>query len=97
MILIAPHNAAFFQQRLPGERAPLARTPATPMRTRSRLLFEYASDCIKVPLAQLHLKPTDAPLVVNSLTHLATTRGDGGDSTSIHLAAIKSSSMHRPR
>jgi hypothetical protein len=50
MILLAPHIAAFLQQRLPIER-------------RASPDFEYASACIKLPPAQLQLEQLDAPLI----------------------------------
>ena len=55
-----------------------------------RLLFKYASDCIKLPPSQLQLEQLDAPLVVNFLNHLERTRGNGAGSRNIRLAAIKS-------
>jgi len=89
MTPIAPHITAFLQQRLPIERR------ASPNTCESyayafRLLFEYASDCIKIPPSQLHLEHIDASLIVNFLSHLETTRGNGAGSRNIRLAAIKS-------
>ena len=55
-----------------------------------RLLFEYASVCLKLPPSQLQLEQLDAPLVVNFLNHLETSRGNGAGSRNIRLAAIKS-------
>ncbi len=55
-----------------------------------RLLFEYAGNCLKIPPSQLHLEHLDAPLIVNFLGHLETTRGNGAASRNIRLAAIKS-------
>lgn len=89
MTLLAPHITAFLQQRLPIERR------ASPNTCESyayafRLLFEYASDCTKHPPSQLQLEELDAPLIVNFLNHLETTRGNGAGSRNIRLAAIKS-------
>lgn len=89
MILIAPHIAAFLQQRLPIERRASPNTCDSYAHA-FRLLFEYASDCIKVPPSQLHLEHLDAPLIVNFLRYLETTRGNGAGSRNIRLAAIKS-------
>jgi integrase/recombinase XerD len=89
MILIAPHIAAFLQQRLPIERRASPNTCDSYAHA-FRLLFEYASDCIKVPPSQLHLEHLDAPLIVNFLGYLETTRGNGAGSRNIRLAAIKS-------
>src|SRR5215831_7454236 len=55
-----------------------------------RLLIEYASSCIKVPPSQLQLEQLDAPLIVNFLNHLESSRGNGAGSRNIRLAAIKS-------
>lgn len=55
-----------------------------------RLLFEYASVCLKLPPSQLQLEQMDAPLIVNFLNHLETSRGNGAGSRNIRLAAIKS-------
>lgn len=89
MTPIAPHITAFLQQRLPIERR------ASPNTCESyayafRLLFEYASDCLKIPPSQLHLEHIDALLIANFLSHLETTRGNGAGSRNIRLAAIKS-------
>jgi len=60
------------------------------MRMPSGFLFEYASACIKLPPSQLQLEQLDAPLIVNFLNHLETSRGNGAGSRNIRLAAIKS-------
>ncbi|MGI8741982.1 MAG: tyrosine-type recombinase/integrase [Bryobacteraceae bacterium] len=87
-ILIAPHITAFLQQRLPIERRASPNTCDSYAHA-FRLLFKYASDCIRVPPSQLHLEHIDAP-IVNFLNHLETTRGNGAGSRNIRLAAIKS-------
>ena len=89
MTLIAPHIAAFLQERLPLERS------ASPNTCESyadafRLLFEYSSGCTNTPPSQLQLEYIDAPLIVNFLNHLETTRGNSAGSRNIRLAAIKS-------
>jgi len=89
MIPIAPHITAFFQQRLPIERSASPNT-CDSYAYAFKLLFEYASDCIKIPPSQLHLEHIDAPLIVNFLSHLETKRGNGTGSRNIRLAAIKS-------
>lgn len=89
MILLAPHIAAFLQQRLPIERRASPNTCDSYAHA-FRLLFEYASDRIKRPSSQLQLEELDAPLIVNFLNHLETTRGNGAGSRNIRLAAIKS-------
>jgi integrase/recombinase XerD len=89
MIPIAPHITAFLQQRLPIERRASPNT-CDSYAYAFRLLFEYASDCIKIPPSQLHLEHLDASLILNFLNHLETTRGNGASSRNIRLAAIKS-------
>ena len=89
MILLAPHITAFLQQRLPIERRASPNTCDSYAHA-FRLLFEYASDCIKVPPSQLQLEQLDAPLILNFLNHLETSRGNGPSSRNIRLAAIRS-------
>lgn len=89
MIPLAPHITAFLQQRLPIERRASPNT-CDSYAYAFRLLLEYASDCVKLPPSQLQLEQLDAPLVVNFLNHLETTRGNGAGSRNIRLAAIKS-------
>jgi hypothetical protein len=84
MILLAPHIAAFLQQCLPIERR------ASPNTCNSyahafRLLFEYAGVCLELPPSQLQLEQMDAPLIVNFLNHLETSRGNGAGSRNIRL------------
>ena len=74
MTLIAPHIAAFLQQRLPVERR------ASPNTCESyahafKLLFQYASQCLKVSPSELNLEQIDASLIVNFLGHLEAVRG----------------------
>jgi integrase/recombinase XerD len=89
MIFLAPHIAAFLQQRLPIERRASLNTCDSYAHA-FRLLFEYASVCLKLPPSQLQVEQLDAPLVVNFLNHLETSRGNGAGSRNIRLAAIKS-------
>ena len=55
-----------------------------------KLLFEYASDRLKVTPSALYLEQLDAPLIVAFLNDLETTRGNGPGSRNTRLAAIKS-------
>jgi integrase/recombinase XerD len=89
MIPIAPHITAFLQQRLPIERLASPNT-CDSYAYAFKLLFEYASDCVKIPPSQLQLEHLDASLIVNFLSYLETTRGNGAGSRNIRLAAIKS-------
>ena len=89
MIPIAPHITAFLQQRLPIERRASANT-CDSYAYAFKLLFEYASDCLKTAPSRLYLEQIDAPLVVKFLNHLETTRRNGASSRNVRLAAIKS-------
>ena len=89
MIFLAPHIAAFLQQRLPIERRASPNTCDSYAHA-FRLLFGYASVCLKLPPSQLQLEQLDAPLIVDFLNHLETSRGNGAGSRNIRLAAIKS-------
>src|SRR4030095_9298701 len=89
MIPIAPHITTFLQQRLPIERRASPNT-CDSYAYAFRLLFQYASDCLKIPPSQLQLEHLDASLIVNFLGHLETARGNGASSRNIRLAAIKS-------
>ena len=63
MTPIAPHITAFLKQRLPVERAASDNTCAS-YAYAFKLLFEYASDRLKVPPSALCLEQLDAPLIV---------------------------------
>ena len=89
MTPIAPHITAFLQQRLPIERRASDNTCES-YAYAFKLLFEYASDCLKISPSQLNLEQIDAPLVVAFLSHLETARSNGPNSRNTRLAAIKS-------
>jgi site-specific recombinase XerD len=86
---IAPHIAAFLQQRLPLERRASPNTCDSYAHA-FKLLFEYASGCLKVRPSELNLEQINAPLIVDFLGHLEANRGNGAGSRNIRLAAIKS-------
>jgi integrase/recombinase XerD len=88
MTPIAPHITAYLQQRLPLQRN------ASPNTVESyayafQLLFEYASQSLKVVPSELTLEQLDAPLILNFLTWLEDSRGNAMSSRNIRLAAIK--------
>ena len=89
MTPIAPHITAFLQQRLPIERRASDNTCES-YAYAFKLLFEYASDRLKIAPSQLNLEQIDAPLVVAFLNHLETARRNGPNSRNTRLAAIKS-------
>src|SRR6266699_4563691 len=86
---IAPHLTAFFEQRLPIERHASENTSDS-YAYAFQLLLTFASKCLKVAPSQLALEQIDAPLVLDFLNDLETTRGNGASSRNIRLAAIKS-------
>lgn len=89
MTPIAPHITAFLQERLLVERCASDNTRES-YAYAFKLLFEYASDCLKVSPSALQLEQIDAPLVLGFLNHLETDRGNGASSRNVRLAAIKS-------
>lgn len=89
MTPIAPHITAFLQQRLPIERRASDNTCES-YAYAFKLLFEYASDRLKIAPSQLNLEQIDVPLVVAFLNHLETARRNGPNSRNTRLAAIKS-------
>jgi site-specific recombinase XerC len=62
MTLLAPHIAAFLQQRLPIERRASPNT-CDSYAYAFRLLFEYASDCTKHPPSQLQVSFRQASVI----------------------------------
>lgn len=89
MTLIASHITVFLQQHLPVERGATENTCES-YAYAFILLFEYASNCLKVVPSKLHIEQLDAPLIVDFLEHLETKRGNGANSRNSRLAAIKS-------
>jgi integrase/recombinase XerD len=88
-IPIAPHLTAFFEQRLPIERGASQNTRDS-YAYAFQLLLTFASKRFKVTPSQLTVEQIDAPLVLEFLNDLETTRGNGPSSRNTRLAAIKS-------
>ena len=86
---MAPHVTAFFGQRLPIERHASENTRDS-YAYAFRLLLAFASKRLQVTPSQLTVEQIDAPLVLDFLNDLETTRGNGPNSRNIRLAAIKS-------
>ena len=86
---IASHITVFLQQFLPFDRGASVNTCES-YAYAFKLFFEYASNCLKVSPSKLHLEQLDAPLIVNFLNYLETSRGNRPNSRNIRLAAIKS-------
>lgn len=66
MTPIASHITAFLQQRLPIERRASDNTCES-YAYAFKMLFEYASNCLKVSPTELCLEQIDAPLIVRFL------------------------------
>ncbi len=88
-IPIAPHITAFFEQRLPIERH-VSKNTSDSYAYAFQLLLTFASKRFRVTPSQLAVEQIDAPLVLDFLNDLETTRGNGPRSRNIRLAAIKS-------
>jgi site-specific recombinase XerD len=86
---IAPHLTAFFEQRLPVERHASENT-SNSYAYAFQLLLTFASKRLQLAPSQLAVEQIDAPLVLDFLNDLETTRGNGPSSRNIRLAAIKS-------
>jgi integrase/recombinase XerD len=89
MTPIAPHITAFLRERLPLQRGASPHTCESYAYT-FQLLFEYASERLKVTPSKLFLEQIDAPLVVNFLAHIESTRNNGARTRNARLTAIKS-------
>src|SRR6266480_2576939 len=86
---MAPHLTAFFEQRLPVERH-VSENTRDSYAYAFQLLLTFASKRLRVAPSQLAVEQIDAPLVLDFLNDLETTRGNGPSSRNIRLAAIKS-------
>jgi integrase/recombinase XerD len=89
MTPLAPHISAFFEQHLLFERRGSEQTRDSYAHA-FKLFLTYASKRLKVTPSRLAIQQIDAPLVVDFLQHLETTRGNGLSSRNSRLAAIKS-------
>jgi len=89
MIAIAPYITAFFEQYLLFERRRSEQTRDA-YAYAFKLFLTYASEQLKAPPSQLALEQIDAPLIVDFLNDLETTRHNGPSSRNARLAAIKS-------
>jgi site-specific recombinase XerD len=89
MTPIAPHITAFLRERLPVQRAASEHTCAS-YAYAFKLLFQFASERLKVTPSDLQLEQLDARLVMDFLDHLECKRGNGPRSRNARLAAIKS-------
>lgn len=89
MTAIAPHMTAYLRQRLPVERAASQHTCDT-YAYAFQILLDFASHKLAVPPSALQLEHLDAPLVLEFLEHLQSTRGNAPRTRNARLTAIKS-------
>jgi site-specific recombinase XerD len=89
MTPIAPYISAFLRDRLPRQRGASPQTCAT-YAYAFKLLFQYASARFQVPPSALGLEQIDAPLVLDFLGWLETTRGNRTSTRNARLVAVKS-------
>ena len=89
MTPIAPHITAFFRERLIEQRGASEHTYDSYACTFC-LLFNYASQELKVSPSNLDLDQIDALLVEKFLKHLEDQRDNAPSTRNVRLAAIKS-------
>jgi integrase/recombinase XerD len=89
MTALAPHLSAFFEQRLTLECGASVNTRDS-YAYAFKLLLEYTSKRLKVAPSRMEVEQIDAPMVVDFLNDLETTRSNGASSRNVRLAAIKS-------
>jgi len=89
MTSIATHISTFLQDYLPRQRGASEHTCDTYAYS-FQLLFQFASDRLKVSPSELGLEQIDSQLVSAFLEHLETERGNTAGTRNVRLAAIKS-------
>lgn len=85
----------FFQRRLVAERGASAHTIAS-YRDTFELLLGYAAQHTGHTPSALTLDDLDAPLILDFLDHLKTTRGNSARTRNLRLTAIRSFNSNRP-
>jgi hypothetical protein len=85
---LGSHITVFLKQFLPFGRSGSVNTCEAYAYT-FKLLFEYASNFLKITLSELHLENLDAALIVNFLNYLEASRGNGPNFRNIRQGAIK--------
>jgi site-specific recombinase XerD len=89
MTPIAPHITAFLRERLPLQQGASEHT-CDNYAYAFNLLFQFASERLRVTPSALHLEQLDAPLVMDFLENLETGRHNSARSRNARLVAIKS-------
>lgn len=89
MTPIAPHITAYLRERLLVERGASPHTCDSYAHT-FQLLLDFASTRYKVTPSKLYLEQLDAPLIMDFLADLESSRGNCAKTWNARLAAIKS-------
>lgn len=89
MTPIAPHITAFLRDRLPLQRGASPHT-CDSYAYAFQLLFQYASERLRVTPSALYIEQLDAPLVMDFLAYLETERHNSPQTRNDRLVAIKS-------
>jgi integrase/recombinase XerD len=89
MTAIAPHITAFLREHLPIQRGASVHT-CDSYAYAFQLLFQFASQRLKVKPSELQLEQIDAVLIMAFLEQIETGRGNSASSRNVRLAAIKS-------
>lgn len=89
MTPIAPHMTEFLRERLPRQRGASEHT-CDSYAYAFQLLLQFASARLRVTPSALYLEQLDAPLVMDFLQHLETTRNNSPRTRNARLVAIKS-------
>ena len=89
MTPLAPHLEAFFREHLPSERACSSHTCETYAHA-FKLLLCFAAERYKTAPSSLSLEQLDAPVLLEFLGYLETTRHNSPRTRNARLAAIKS-------
>ena len=89
MTPIAPHITAYLRERLLVERGASPHTCDSYAHT-FQLLLDFASTRYKVTPSKLYLEQLDAPLIMDFLADLESSRGNCAKTRNARLAAIKS-------
>jgi len=89
MTPVAPHITDFLRERLPLQRGASEHT-CDSYAYAFQLLFQFASERLRVTPSALYLEQLDAPLVMDFLQHLETERYNCPRTRNARLVAIKS-------
>ena len=88
MTKLAPHLTAFLREYLPGDRSCSVHT-CEAYAYSFQLLLCFAAERQKTSPSALTLEQLNAPLILEFLKHIETTRGNSARTRNARLAAIK--------